>query len=343
MSYYTKQDTEQFTFIKTPRFLFQNPKYITLSAMAKLMYGLILDRLSVSRKNNWIDQQGYVYIIYTVEETAKVLNCSEDTATKVLRELSDEGAGLITRKRRGQGKPSVIYVYNIPDYKKENSDFTFVQQNVENDVEKCRKLFLPISETDNAEVKSPTSQDSRVQESRIQEAEENGCNQNNSNQTEYNQPNVNHLSANTDDRNNYSETTKREIKNNIGYDDLVNKYGNDKATQMLNAITSVLSGKKVIKSNGQIIETSSAISAYKKINHEVALSVLDTMASTAIYSPQNWLPVALYNAVNTPRPVNCKRIPHGSYQLRYMPTSQPSYDIDAIIEHAKNMPLTYKL
>lgn len=340
MKYYTKNDTEQFAFIKTPRFLFQDSKYITLSAMAKLMYGLILDRLSVSRKNNWIDRDGCVYIIYTVEETAKVLNCSEDTATKVLKELSDEGAGLITRKRRGQGKPSLIYVYNIPD---ENNVKSTATSNVESNVENRGKLFVPISETDNTDVKSEENQDSRVIKSRVQETEQSGCNQNNSNQTKYNQTNMNHISSalTTDNRTVESVENHTDemmtINNKINYDLLCSEYGDSKAARVSNLIADVINGKRTVKVDGKIIDKDEAVSVFNKIDHKTVVNVLETMSRITVYSPASWIPTALYNAVT------CGTSTYKTYQTtpKKKPgfMSEPSFDLDLIMEHARNVPL----
>ena len=332
MKYYTKNDTEQFAFIKTPRFLFQDSKYITLSAMAKLMYGLILDRLSVSRKNNWIDRDGCVYIIYTVEETAKVLNCSEDTATKVLKELSDEGAGLITRKRRGQGKPSLIYVYNIPD---ENNVKSTATSNVESNVENCGKLFVPISETDNTDAKNTINQVSRVQESRGQETEQNGCNQNNSNQTKYNQTNMSHFSSAPVNKDHTDEMMN--INNKINYDLLCGEYGDSKATRVRNLIVDIINGKRTVKVDGKIIDKDEAVSVFNKIDHKTIVSVLETMSRITVYSPASWIPTALYNAVT------CGTSTYKIYQTTPKKKSgfmsEPSFDLDLIMEHARNVPL----
>jgi len=82
-----------------------------LSSDAKLLYGLLLDRVSLSQKNGWIDGEGRVYVVFTLDNIMISLNCSDKTATKMLVEL--EKHGLIERKRQGQGKPVLIYVKNF--------------------------------------------------------------------------------------------------------------------------------------------------------------------------------------------------------------------------------------
>ena len=82
-----------------------------MSTDAKTLYGILLDRMSLSAKNGWLDEQGRVFIIFTIEDVKRALCCADNKATKLLREL--EEFGLIERKRRGLGKPSLVYVKNF--------------------------------------------------------------------------------------------------------------------------------------------------------------------------------------------------------------------------------------
>ena len=77
-----------------------------------MLYGILLDRMSLSAKNGWIDKNGRVYIIFTIDEAKMALNCAEQKAIKLLSEL-EKKAGLIERKRQGLGKPNLIYVKNF--------------------------------------------------------------------------------------------------------------------------------------------------------------------------------------------------------------------------------------
>lgn len=98
-------------FFKMPKLLFTE-KYKDLSAEAKLLYGLMLDRTSLSAINGWCDRQGEVFIFFTIEETCKKLGCSHDKATRLQREL--EKYKLLRRKSQGKGKPLMHYVLTIP-------------------------------------------------------------------------------------------------------------------------------------------------------------------------------------------------------------------------------------
>ncbi len=110
-NYFYGPQAEQFAFYRIPKVLFTDPAFRGISTDAKVLYGLLLDRMSLSARNNWLDDAGRVYIIFTVEEVMDALCCADNKATRLLREL--EGVELIERKRRGLGKPSLIYVKNF--------------------------------------------------------------------------------------------------------------------------------------------------------------------------------------------------------------------------------------
>lgn len=101
-------ESERYNFISIPKLLMKDERFSYISAEAKLMYGLLLDRNSLSQKNGWMDEENRVYIIYTIEEMKKDLNCATEKISKVLKEL--ENIGLIYRKRNGRGKANYIYV-----------------------------------------------------------------------------------------------------------------------------------------------------------------------------------------------------------------------------------------
>ena len=111
LDYFYGQSSELFSFYRIPKLLFQDSRFQPLSTDAKTLYGILLDRMSLSARNGWLDKAGRVFIIYTVQEVQDSLGCADKKSTKLLREL--EEYGLIERKRRGQGKPSLVYVKNF--------------------------------------------------------------------------------------------------------------------------------------------------------------------------------------------------------------------------------------
>lgn len=113
--YYYGIEAEQFTFVRVPKVLFTDKELFgSLSNEAKLLYGLLLERMSLSRKNNWIDKHNRVYIIFPVEEIEESLDVGHEKALNLLKELDDQsGIGLVKKKRRGLGLPSILYVKNF--------------------------------------------------------------------------------------------------------------------------------------------------------------------------------------------------------------------------------------
>ena len=123
LDYFYGQSSELFSFYRIPKLLFQDSRFQPLSTDAKTLYGILLDRMSLSARNGWLDKAGRVFIIYTVQEVQDSLGCADKKATKLLREL--EEYGLIERKRRGLGKPDLIYVKN---FSSESSKLRFLNR-----------------------------------------------------------------------------------------------------------------------------------------------------------------------------------------------------------------------
>lgn len=110
--YFYGTEGEQFSFYRIPKLLFLAPEFKQISVEAKVLYGLLLDRMSLSAKNGWLDEQGRVYIIFSIVDIMEAMGCADQKAGKLLQEL-EQKAGLIVRKRQGLGKPNLIYVKNF--------------------------------------------------------------------------------------------------------------------------------------------------------------------------------------------------------------------------------------
>lgn len=111
LDYFYGGQADLFSFYRLPKALFADTRFRGISAESKILYGLLLDRMSLSIKSGWLDKQGRVYIIFTTDEIMKAFYCADNKATKLMKEL--EGCGLIERKRRGLGRPSLICVKNF--------------------------------------------------------------------------------------------------------------------------------------------------------------------------------------------------------------------------------------
>lgn len=102
-------EAEQYSFLRVPKILLQNDAYRGLSADAKILYSLLLDRVGMSIQNGWKDEFNRVFIIFSIDEIKRSLNCGKNKAIQLLQEL-EEKVDLIERKKQGLGKPNLIYV-----------------------------------------------------------------------------------------------------------------------------------------------------------------------------------------------------------------------------------------
>ena len=112
--YFYREQSDQYTFYRIPKILIVEDCFQELSTNAKLLYGLLLDRVSLSTNSGWFDEQGRVYIIYTIKSIQRDMHCGDKKAVRLLKEL--ENWGLIEKVIQGQGKPALIYVKNFYGY-----------------------------------------------------------------------------------------------------------------------------------------------------------------------------------------------------------------------------------
>lgn len=174
LDYYYGIEAEQFSFYRVPRLLIKDERFKKLSSDAKLLYGLMLDRMSLSIKNEWFDEDNRAYIIYTIDSIMEDLGCGKEKAVKVLAELdSVKGIGLVEKVRRGLGKPDIIYVKN----------FASLAENVD---EKKSENTDKITEVGKSDFKKSENRTSRSPEIEPQEVGESNPNYTNYNQTDLN-------------------------------------------------------------------------------------------------------------------------------------------------------------
>ena len=107
-NYFYEHEAEQFAFIQIPKVLFTGQKYRNMTMDARVLYGLLLYRVKLSKKNKWIDEQGRVYIIFPREEAQEILGCKKDKIVQIYKELRK--VDLIEEIRRGLNQPNIIYV-----------------------------------------------------------------------------------------------------------------------------------------------------------------------------------------------------------------------------------------
>ncbi len=173
--YFRGSESELFSYYRIPKQLITDEYFSRVSTDAKLLYGLMLDRMGLSAKNGWYDEQGRVYIFFALEEIENAMNCAHGKAVKLLAELdTKKGIGLIERVKQGQGHPAIIYVKQFitrpkPDNRQNNPDFSKSEvQTSENrksrvpktgsaDFRKSECIYLNMSNTDTSYLKQSTN------------------------------------------------------------------------------------------------------------------------------------------------------------------------------------------
>ena len=138
LDYYYGHEAEQFTFFKIPKMLFTDRRFSQISSDAKILYGLLLDRMSLSIRNGWIDEENRVFIYFKLEEIMEYMGIGKDKGIKLIAELDcEKGCGLIKRRKQGLGKPTIIYVLNF--IAKPNEEIN--NENVHNEADEETKLW----------------------------------------------------------------------------------------------------------------------------------------------------------------------------------------------------------
>lgn len=111
LDYYYKNEADKYSFIRIPKAMMTEELFASLSIQAKILYGLLLDKLGEASKNKWIDDENKVYVIYPITEIMDDMNVSKGKAVGSLSELED--IGLVEKHPRGMGQPSLLYVKNF--------------------------------------------------------------------------------------------------------------------------------------------------------------------------------------------------------------------------------------
>lgn len=174
------QSSSNLSFFRIPRALMKDGHFHNLSTDAKLLYGMLLDRMGLSARNGWHDEIGRVYIYYTVKEVCETMGCGRSKAIRLLAELdTNKGIGLIERIRQGQGKPDKIFVKRIT-----------VQEDIETPVTSSTGSTAPISEADFSDVQKSENPTSSRRENRPLEVSKADPNKTDINQTDFIQINL---------------------------------------------------------------------------------------------------------------------------------------------------------
>ena len=270
LDYFYGQAGKLFSFYRIPKALFQEQRFQNLSTDAKTLYGILLDRMSLSVKNEWFDKQGRVFIIFTIEDVKRALCCADNKATKLLREL--ENFGLIERKRRGLGKPSLVYVKNFS------------------------------SDLSNERVQNRENHESGSPKNACQDPPKSRCNKNKKSKTERN--NTNPILSDELEKMKNRKLLEEYFSHSLEIELLLRLYPDDEDTiyQIVDLLVDTCDSKrKLIRIAGDDKPAEDVLSRLKKLNADHIRFVLDCLAANTspIRNMKQYLLAALFNAPTT--------------------------------------------
>lgn len=274
--FYYGLQSQTFSFYRIPKLLFTDSRFSSLSAEAKTLYGILLDRMELSMKNGWFDKQNRVYLFFTVQEIQESLGCGKNKAIQLMKEL--EKMGLIERKRQGMGKPSFVYV----------------------------KKILSCPESGSKRFRNQTS---GGLENKLQEVEKSNPNHTDYSQTDNNETNLSYPSNDILDHNKADAIRKRKdyrryFREELGIDELKAEYPSnaDMIEELLELIVdTVCSSRAYIRIGKENLPAEIVRSRMMKLNAEHIRYLISCLNenTTKIRDIRQYLLTALYNAPAT--------------------------------------------
>ncbi len=311
LDYYYGTEADQYSFYRIPKTLLTDPRYKSVSIEAKVLYGLLLDRMGLSVKNGWMDSDKRVYIYFTLENAMNMMDCGHNKAVKLFAELDSNG--LIDRVKQGQGRPTRIYVKN------------FILPPPPGPVPEPEKPQPPEDgQTSSFGKSAPTQEalDSQMGKSAIPETgsldfPKGAANKTEKKKTDLNDtdpsilpstptPFVSPPAGSPKDRMRMDEIDRyRElIQENIGYDFLLQErpYDEDTLEGYVELIVEVCCSRRdFIRIAGEEMPTGVVKSRFLKLTHEHIAYVLDSLSqnTTLVKNIKAYTLAALYNAPTT--------------------------------------------
>ena len=283
--YFYGTEADQFSFYRIPKALFTNECFKDLSSDAKILYGLMLDRMSLSIKNQWFDEENRAYIYFSIEDIMELLNCGRNKAVKSLQELDDEkGIGLIEKRRQGFGKVTIIYVKS------------FVQEECEEQKKEKSKMVKFINQTS-------------VEEEETEEVYISNSNNTNINNTNLSENKSNHIVSaygigSEEDEIETLHAYQSLIKDNLDYDSLLVSHPHDK--NQIDEIVDLIVETVMCKSDKVLIASNWYSGAlvrgkFMKLDYSHVEYVLHCLEgnTSKIKNIKKYLLAALFNAPST--------------------------------------------
>lgn len=261
--YFYGCEAEQYTFYRIPKALFTNPTYWRLSSDAKILYGLMLDRMGLSLRNQWQDEENRVFIYFTLEDAQEYVYCGHTKGVALFAEL--EKLGLIERKKQGLGRPAKIYL-------------------------------LKFSAEEQSEVQTSGNEKSRLPKNGTQDFPKAEANN-----TEYNKTELNENNLSTVERMMDFDEDSALLRENIEYEILKEQLGTD--AELLEEIVDLLedmlvSQKDEVRIGAEYFPKEVVRNRLFKLNSEHIKYVIDCLKTntTKVRNIRGYLQTMLYNA-----------------------------------------------
>ena len=289
-SYFYGEESEQLSYFRIPRLLVRSKKFKTLSTEAKLLYGLMLDRMGLSAKHGWYDELGRVYIYYTLDEIQTDLMCGHNKAVRLLAELDTgkDGFGLIERVKQGQGRPAKIYVKKFA-----TTDVPEVS------------ISAPISDFPDSEMQTSQKQTSRLPLLGSQDFPKREASylDNNYPDSSYPDPSISPAKQpGGDGRLIERWSLKERVKEQIEYDALCTQYAAEDVDALVELISEVQSGTAdAVRLGKEQIPIEIIKERFRQLTQMHVAYILDSLRTTTtqINNIKAYLLTALYNAPTT--------------------------------------------
>lgn len=303
-SYFQGMEGDMYQFYRIPKLLFTSEYFKNLSCEAKVLYGLMLDRMSLSIKNRWLDEEDRVYIFFSVEEIMEMLNCGRNKAVNCLKELDQEtGIGLIEKKRLGLGKANVIYVKNfsLREYPDEPAEMEIETDDPEYE-EQIPCNFEENMPENAVNTQKFEKQTSRSLENKLQEVSKANCNN-----TEYNDnessktesyPSIHH-DRNDGDKMDERYAYRQIICENIEYDILCQSYKPESVEELVELmLDAICTTKKYLQINGEAMPAQVVKNRLLKVGYEHIQYVFFSLSknTTKVKNIRQYMLTVLYNA-----------------------------------------------
>ena len=293
LSYFYGKEADQYSFYKIPKLLFTDNHYKSISVESKVLYGLMLDRMSLSLKNQWLDGEGRAYIYFSLEDIMELLGCSNKKAITIMKELDGEaGIGLIEKKRQGQGKPTIIYV----------------KQFVIGEVQKCNYYTsgekTAVSEVKNLHVLKCKNDTSRSEKNTYLEVIKLHTNKNNINNTDLSNTESNLILSGNDGIGSEMDAYAELIKENLEFEILKERYPYDH--ELLDGIFDLILETVLCENESTVISsnkypTALVKSKFMKLDSSHIEYAMGSMkrTTTKIHNIKKYMMATLFNAPST--------------------------------------------